>query len=199
MSLALFAPVAQWLEQLTHNQLVVGSSPTRRTTNTTFQMDQTPRPHPYVYAGLHTSSQSTIRYKRSFNRGELNILLQVVCETSDVTSDELISKLRTRHLSDVRKIFFKIGRELFNFQFRVLGEYLGERDHSTVVYSNARAGELIEIDKDFRTLYYRCLYQTAKKLTSNGYELKTSGTLYPDGAPEERLVCDAQAASISYS
>ena len=179
--------------------MVVGSSPTRRTTNTTFQMDQTPRPHPYVYAGLHTSSQSTIRYKRSFNRGELNILLQVVCETSDVTSDELISKLRTRHLSDVRKILYKIRRELFKFKLRLFGEYLGERDHSTVVYSNARAGELIEIDKDFRTLYYRCLYQTAKKLTSNGYELKTSGTLYPDGAPEERLVCDAQAASISYS
>lgn len=38
-----FAPVAQWLEQRTHNPLVVGSSPTRRTSNLN-NMEDNPQP-----------------------------------------------------------------------------------------------------------------------------------------------------------
>ena len=161
----LFAPVAQWSEQLTHNQLVVGSSPTRRTDSHTMQKYMSP----YIFAGVHPNTQMTIRYKTCFDSGELDVVARAVCSGCDIEADDFVSAAHYRVFRDARKIFYHLcRREFFEYTCKRLGEYTN-RDHSTVVIALKRCDDLLEIDPEFRSRYKKCMTKAVTALKLQGY------------------------------
>ena len=85
--------------------------------------------------------------------------------------DEFLSSTRERNVVDARKMFYYLCREdLYLFTHRVIGAYAGNRDHSTVVYGVQRAGELLQIDKQFRLKYKAARLKARQILKLNGHE-----------------------------
>ena len=171
--LALFAPVAQWLEQLTHNQLAVGSSPTGRTYFTIHNMLKQ-KPHPYLYAGLDKFSQKLIRSYTHIDRDELHIIADVCCAVYDITPTEFRSSRRYRQFADARKAFYYICREeLYEFTCERLGMYT-EKNHSTVVIAMQQTRKLLKTDSNFRAKYNTIRRNAEVELHRKGYAWKGS-------------------------
>ena len=165
------APVAQWLEQLTHNQLAVGSSPTGRTQTQVNMLIITKNNYmsPMIYAGLHYKTQTYIRHRTCFETGELAIIAASVCEVCNTSLEDLKKPTRKANLNDARKIFWHLARRLYLFTNRRLGKYL-ERDHSTVVVALRRCEDYLATDPLFKEQYIKALLETIRNLNVNGYE-----------------------------
>lgn len=102
---------------------------------------------------------------------QMDIVARTCCYEMDVTMEEFLSVSRDREIVDARKMFYYLCREdLYYFTHRVIGEYAGGRDHSTVVYGVKRAEELLQIDKQFR-LSYKAVRQKARQILKlNGHD-----------------------------
>ena len=128
---------------------------------------------PYIYPGLYNSAQNGIKHSHCFNKGELDIIATACCDEYGLTFEEFKGKCRSAILSDARKIFFYLCREEFyEFTCKRLGMYT-DRDHSTVVYSVQRAGELLEVDSTFRDKYKHAKSVAELRLKLNGYEYRS--------------------------
>ena len=176
-----FAPVAQWLEQLTHNQLAVGSSPTGRTKppfTPTMQIDKT---SPWIYPGLHYNAMAHIKRGVRIDNGELDLVAAACCDVYEISFDDFKGKTRTNVLSDTRKVFFHLcRRELYKYTCKRLGMYTG-RDHSTITVAVQRAEELLEFDPHFRVTYNKAKVLARQRLKINGYEFRKRDQTSPHG------------------
>ena len=167
-----FAPLAQWLEQMTHNHPVAGSSPAGRTNDSQTHPMITVKMNPIVYAGLNKFAQKQVKYGADLDRDEIHIIADVCCEEYDVSPSKFRGKTKTADLSDARKVFFYLCRkELYTFTCKRLGMYTG-RDHSTVVFAVRRASELLEVDPTFRAKYNNARTLARQRLKINGYEFR---------------------------
>ena len=128
------------------------------------------RCHPFTYAGLTKEGKRSVRDNVKPSKDQMDIIARACCNEMDVTMDDLLSCKRDREIVDARKIFYFLCREdLYYFTHRVIGEYAGNRDHSTVVYGVKRAEELLQIDKQFR-LSYNAVRQSARQILKlNGH------------------------------
>ena len=159
------APVAQWSEQLTHNQLVVGSSPTRRTQNT---YDMQHKISPYVIPGLGYQQLTWLRDRTCFITGEMDIIATSVCNEVGISLDDLRSDRRFAKITEARKIFSHISKRLYMYTNRTLGEYIN-KNHSTIVVATSRCDDYMQTDLQFKELYKRCLSKVINNLNANGY------------------------------
>lgn len=66
--------------------------------------------------------------------------------------DEVTSKTRTQPLCDFRFIAMKHLRDK-GFNYRMIGEVFGKRDHSTAVYAVRTANNLLTTDRNFKRKY----------------------------------------------
>ncbi|MFN3927794.1 MAG: chromosomal replication initiator protein DnaA [Pseudanabaenaceae cyanobacterium] len=63
------------------------------------------------------------------------IVLKVVCETLNIALADLVGSCRRRDISQARKIAMYLLRQHTTLSLQKIGEVLGGKDHSTVVYS----------------------------------------------------------------
>ena len=78
---------------------------------------------------------------------------QVIHEVSDyfnVDIDELCGPSRRKHISHARQIAMYIAREETDTSLAQIGEALGGRDHSTVLYGHDKIEEAIEVEDQLR-------------------------------------------------
>jgi len=73
---------------------------------------------------------------------------QAVAKEWGVTVDGLRSKTRTKTLTVPRQIAMFLARELLNQQLVEIGTAFGGRDHSTVIHSLEKVGEMMEAEPD---------------------------------------------------
>lgn len=132
-----------------------------------------PKTSPYAYPGLHNSAQTRIKHSHCFNKGELDIIAMACCDEYGLTFEEFKGRCRSALLADARKIFFYLCREEFyQFTCKRLGMYV-DRDHSTVVYSVQRAGQLLEVDPTFRDKFKHARGVAELRLKLNGYDYRS--------------------------
>ena len=82
---------------------------------------------------------------------------RVVCETLYLTTDELRSKKRDRHLVEARNIFFCISKKLnTDITLKKLGSYLN-KNHATVMHSIKNCKSWIDTDAFFEEKFDKCL------------------------------------------
>jgi chromosomal replication initiator protein len=87
---------------------------------------------------------------------------EIIASEWGVTPDGLKSKTRTKTLTVPRQAAMYLCRELLGMQLVEIGQRFGGRDHSTVIHSLERAGELSESDSTFQAR----IAQARRRLTS---------------------------------
>lgn len=99
--------------------------------------------NPYIYAGLDNISQYGY-----LNRMDSPII-DVVCKQLEIDYVDLKSPSRKRHLAEARIICAYFLRKYTKLSLAHIGEMLGNRDHSTILYSVGKFSDLVEYDKEF--------------------------------------------------
>lgn len=69
---------------------------------------------------------------------------------------KLSAKCRLRPLVEVRNIFCYMARQM-GYSLVTIGQYLGNRDHTTVIHNVATCRNLLETDENFQVKYARIL------------------------------------------
>lgn len=77
---------------------------------------------------------------------EPQTVVQAVVDAFGVTADELRSRSRTHRVALPRQVAMYLLRENTPLSYPEIGERLGGRDHTTVMYGNDKISELLETD-----------------------------------------------------
>ncbi len=80
----------------------------------------------------------------------LDFIQKVVAEHFDVTQEEMRDKTRKRNIVMARQLSMYLAKNLTNQSLKVIGEYFGGRDHSTVIHSCKAVQDLLESDQAFQ-------------------------------------------------
>jgi chromosomal replication initiator protein len=77
-------------------------------------------------------------------------IVRRVAEAFDVTVDELLSRDRSRQVALPRQVAMYLLREEANISLPQIGDALGGRDHTTVMYGCEKVAEMLEQDDKLR-------------------------------------------------
>lgn len=82
------------------------------------------------------------------SRQEVSIddIIKVVGAKLDVKTSDIKSRKKNKNIVAARQICMYLARKLTNFSFPDIGDKIGNRDHSTVIYSCNKVEKLIETD-----------------------------------------------------
>jgi chromosomal replication initiator protein len=85
------------------------------------------------------------------NQFEPNRVVDVVASVFGVPREKLLSRERTREVALPRQVVMYLLREEANVSLPQIGEVLGGRDHTTVIYACEKVADMIERDDHLRT------------------------------------------------
>lgn len=110
-----------------------------------------------VYTGLKQPFQlrvqldlkSDLTFKVSHRTG---FAIRNICNYFNIQPWELKSKSRVKHLVTARIITCHWLRHNTHFSLKKIGQIIGNRDHSTVIYNLEIYKDLLKFDKDFQKI-----------------------------------------------
>lgn len=88
---------------------------------------------------------------RTERQDRMSLIQQQVSADWGVTVDGLQSKTRTKNLTVPRQVAMYLAREVLGLQLVEIGQAFGGRDHSTVIHSLERVGEMMRENAEFRS------------------------------------------------
>jgi chromosomal replication initiator protein len=100
---------------------------------------KTARLSPYVFPGLKLTqkereglknSQRSLRYKISKDE-----ILEIIAEECSIKVSDIASKTRKTEVVNGRFIFCGVMKEYFGYSLKKIGEFVGGRDHTTIIHS----------------------------------------------------------------
>lgn len=77
---------------------------------------------------------------------EIEDILKVVCAHCNIKMSDIKSNKKNKNISEARQLSMFLAREMTNTSFPEIGEKIGGRDHSTVIYSCKKMKEKLEND-----------------------------------------------------
>lgn len=77
-------------------------------------------------------------------------ILKAVSEYYNINLTDLKGKRRTKTLAHPRQVAMYLSRELTSCSFPEIGQKVGSRDHSTVMYATSKISESLKIDKELQ-------------------------------------------------
>ncbi len=90
-------------------------------------------------------------------------ILTIVAKAFNLSRDELLSRNRAKNIALPRQVAMYLLREVGNKSLPQIGETLGGRDHTTVMYACDKVADMIERDDHFR----RQVFQIRDQLFSS--------------------------------
>jgi chromosomal replication initiator protein len=75
---------------------------------------------------------------------------RIVCEHLSVEEDSLRGKTRKRDVVRARQIAMYFCKQRTDHSLKTIGLHFGGRDHSTVIHSNKRVDEQMEVNPEFK-------------------------------------------------
>jgi len=75
---------------------------------------------------------------------------KLVAEHFDIPAEKLMSPTRKRNIVIARQLSMYLAKNLTNKSLKIIGEQLGGKDHSTVIYSCKAVQDLMDTDKEFK-------------------------------------------------
>lgn len=96
--------------------------------------------------------KETINKIASTQKKVINIpyIQEVVCEYFGIKREDLLSKSRRREVALPRQLAMYFSKELTNATFSKIGEEMGGKDHSTVMYACDTIKDVSKIDKEIK-------------------------------------------------
>jgi len=77
-------------------------------------------------------------------------IVEKVCKHYDIDSSSLNSKSRKREVVVVRQVAMFLSKKMTDSSNSVIGQYIGQRDHATVIHACKTVKSQVEVDKEFR-------------------------------------------------
>lgn len=90
-------------------------------------------------------------------------ILEVVANTFGLTQEEILSRNRSKKIALPRQIAMYLMRDVVNASFPKIGETMGGRDHTTVLYACEKIADMIERDDFFRRQVFQIRDQLFKQ------------------------------------
>jgi len=84
------------------------------------------------------------------NTVDSHTIINAVSESFGVTTDKLFGRDRSRSIALPRQIAMYLMREEANFSLPQIGQEMGGRDHTTVMYACEKVSDMLERDDRFR-------------------------------------------------
>lgn len=81
----------------------------------------------------------------------LNAIAQVVCEQLQLDFEGLVSPSRKRQFTVGRQMFYAVARDKYSLS--ELGEFMGGRDHTTVVSAIKTHRNCMDTDTDYSAIF----------------------------------------------
>jgi chromosomal replication initiator protein len=109
---------------------------------------------PYSYPGIKLSqkdweefrnSQRSLRYRMSKDE-----ILQIIADECMVSVADIVDKTRKREVVNGRFIFCGIMKDYFGYSLKKIGEYVGDRDHTTIIHAVEKYHDRYENEDHFR-------------------------------------------------
>ena len=96
--------------------------------------------------------KETISKIASTKKKIINIpyIQEVVCDYFGIQRDQLLSKTRKREIALPRQLAMYFAKEYTNATFSKIGEEMGGKDHSTVMYACETIKDVSKIDKEIK-------------------------------------------------
>lgn len=88
------------------------------------------------------------------NKDEISVeeILKVVAGTMNLKIADIKAHNKNKNLVLARQICMYLARKLTNFSYPDIGQKIGNRDHSTVIYANNKILNTIEADVNFKKM-----------------------------------------------
>ena len=80
------------------------------------------------------------------NKISLELINNEVCNYFNISTDEILSRRRTKNIAFPRQVSMYLSREMTDNSTPSIGDFFGGRDHSTVIHGYERIKELVESD-----------------------------------------------------
>ena len=115
---------------------------------------KTARLSPYVFPGLKLTqkereglknSQRSLRYRISKDE-----ILEIIAEECCIKVSDIADKTRKREVINGRFIFCGIMKEYFGYSLKKIGEFVGGRDHTTVIHSIEKYHDRYQTEEHYR-------------------------------------------------
>lgn len=96
--------------------------------------------------------KDTIKKIASTQKKVINIpyIQEVVCDYFNLSREMLLSKSRKREIALPRQLAMYFAKEMTNATFSKIGEEMGGKDHSTVMYAVETIRDISKIDKEIK-------------------------------------------------
>lgn len=101
-----------------------------------------------IYAGLRDNYKPL--FKRAYSPRAFtphDVIKRAVCAYYDITTHQIESPTRKRVIVQPRQIAMLLMKQETRLTLKMIGQQLGNRDHSSVSYGCKNAEDLIETDK----------------------------------------------------
>jgi len=82
----------------------------------------------------------------------ISYIQEVICKYFGIQKDQLLSKTRKRDIAMPRQLAMYFSKELTNSTFTKIGEEMGGKDHSTVMYACDTIKGQIKVDKQMKKI-----------------------------------------------
>lgn len=76
------------------------------------------------------------------------LLLEIVCSICEVDQKEVFGRSRKREVVMARQIFCYFARNYLTMKLTAIGEFLGGKDHTTIIHGIMKVKEFLSIGDD---------------------------------------------------
>ena len=99
---------------------------------------------------LELTKMALVDFLPEIGTPDPNQILNIVAKAYNLTNEELLSRNRSKSIALPRQVAMYLLREVGNASLPQIGQQLGGRDHTTVMYACEKVADLIERDDMFR-------------------------------------------------
>jgi len=93
------------------------------------------------------NKQRSFRFKMSKEE-----ILVIIAEECSINVSEIADKTRKREVVNGRFIFCGIMKEYFGYSLKKIGEFVGGRDHTTIIHSIEKYHDRYQTEEHYRSL-----------------------------------------------
>ena len=112
--------------------------------------------NPYVFPGLKLTQRERENFKNNQRSLRYRIskdeILEIIAEECCIKVSDIADKTRKREVINGRFIFCGIMKEHFGYSLKKIGEFVGGRDHTTVIHSIEKYHDRYQTEEHYRMI-----------------------------------------------
>lgn len=112
--------------------------------------------NPYVFPGLKLTQRERENFKNNQRSLRYRIskdeILEIIAEECCIKVSDIADRTRKREVINGRFIFCGIMKEHFGYSLKKIGEFVGGRDHTTVIHSIEKYHDRYQTEEHYRMI-----------------------------------------------